>query len=307
MKDSAEIRAALTGPVATVRTPFLANGNVDHAGLARSVDWMIEAGSGAVILTYGDSLYSVLSDAEIGAVTRTVVDRTAGRALVIAADRQWGTAQAAAFGRDARAMGADLLMVLPPNWGGSVTPESLVEHYAAVAAEIPVMVVTNLFRGPHQALGLKTLEIARDRVPGILALKEDVGDEFARKACMLVAQEWAVIAAREELFLDVRLFGCVGYMTPFFFFLPDVVRQTWEAIREERWDEVKRFLMEYDHPYREFVGRLPGGYSAGLMGAFELKGISGRWRRKPYHSLNNAELAKLKEFFQQRQWLSPDQ
>lgn len=303
MKDRAEVRATLTGPVATVRTPFLPNGDVDHAGLARSIDWMIEAGSGAIILTYGDSLFSVLSDAEIGAVTRTVVQRTAGRALVIAADRQWATAQTVAFGREAREIGADMLMVLPPNWGNSVTPETLVEHYAAVAAEIPVMVVTNLFRAPHHALGLRTLELACERVPGILALKEDVGDEFARKACLRIAQDWAVIAAREELFLDLRLLGAVGYMTPFVFVRPDLVRQTWQAIGTGRWDEVARFLTEHDHPFRDHVNRLPGGHNAGLMGAFELKGISGRWRRKPYHSLTDAELQTLKEFFQQRGWL----
>lgn len=303
MKDRNEVRAALTGPVGTVRTPFLANGDVDHAGLARSVDRLIEAGSGAVILTYGDSLYSILSDAEVGAVTRAVVDRTAGRAMVIAADRQWATRQTAAFGREARGMGADLLMVLPPNWGGSLTPETVVEHYASVAAEIPVMIVTNLFGGPHQALGLKALEMARERVPGILALKEDVGDAFARKACLRVAEDWAVIAAREELFLDVRLFGCVGYMTPFVFFLPDIVRRTWEAIGAGKWDVVRRFLMEFDHPFRDFVNRLPGGYNAGLMGVFELKGISGRWRRKPYHSLTDAELQNLRGFFEQRGWL----
>lgn len=303
MKDRNEVRAALTGPVATVRTPFHRNGDVDHAGLGRSVDRMIEAGSGAVILTYGDSLYSVLSDLEVGAVTKTVVERTAGRALVVAADRQWATRQTAAFGREAREMGADLLMVLPPNWGGSVTAETLVEHYAAIAEEIPVMVVTNPFRGSFESLGLRTLEMARERVPGILALKDDVGDAFARKACLRVADAWAAIAAREELFLDVRLFGCVGYMTPFLFFLPDVVRRTWESMCAGRWHEVGRFLTEFDHPYRQFVSRLPGGYNAGLMGIFELVGLSGRWRRSPYHSLTNAEMQSLKEFLQKSGWI----
>jgi 4-hydroxy-tetrahydrodipicolinate synthase len=303
MKDRTEVRAALTGPIATVRTPFLRNGDIDHAGLARSVDWMIEHGSGAVILTYGDSLFSVLSDAEIGEVTRTVVQRAAGRALVIAADRQWPTRQTVAFAGEARGIGADMIMVLPPNWGGSVTAETLVAHYAAVAAELPVMVVTNLFMGAREPLGLQTLEQAVERVEGIWALKEDVMGNFAREACRRVADRWAVIAAREECFLDVRTLGAVGYMTPFFFILPQVVRDTWSAMCEERWADVQRFINDYDKPYRAFVNALPGGYNAGLMGAFELRGISGRWRRTPYHSLSDAELETLALFFRSRGWM----
>lgn len=303
MKDRSHVRAALTGPVATVRTPFTRDGDIDHGGLARSVDWMIEHGSGAVILTYGDSLFSVLSDEEIGEVTRTVVKRAAGRALVIAADRQWATRQTVAFAREAREIGADMIMVLPPNWGGSVTGETLVAHYAAVAAELPVMVVTNLFMGAREPLGLQALEQAVARVDRIWALKEDVAGNFAREACRRVADRWAVIAAREECFLEVRELGAVGYMTPFFFFLPPIVRDTWTAMRERRWDDVRRFIADYDHPYRAFVNALAGGYNAGLMGAFELKGIAGRWRRAPYHSLSDAEMESLRDFFRGRGWL----
>jgi dihydrodipicolinate synthase/N-acetylneuraminate lyase len=303
MRDRVEVRTALTGPVATVRTPFLKNGDIDHAGLARSVDWMIEHGSRAVILTYGDSLFSVLSDAEVGEVTRTVVKRAAGRALVIAADRQWATRQTVAFAGEARGIGADMIMVLPPNWGGSVTAETLVAHYAAVAAQLPVMVVTNLFMGAREPLGLRVLELAVERVDGIWALKEDVAGNFQREACRRVAGRWAVIAAREECFIDVRELGAVGYMTPFYFFLPQVVRDTWAAMQQGRWEDVRRFITEYDQPYRAFVNALPGGYHAGLMGAFELRGIAGRWRRAPYHSLSDAELAALREFFRGRGWL----
>jgi dihydrodipicolinate synthase/N-acetylneuraminate lyase len=222
---------------------------------------------------------------------------------VVAADRQWATRQTVTFAREACELGADLIMVLPPNWGGSVTAESLVQHYAAVAAELPVMVVTNPFLGAREPLGLQTLERAVERVDGIWALKEDVAGNFQREACRRVAERWAVIAAREECFLDVREVGAVGYMTPFYFIRPQRVRDVWTAMRASRWDEVRRFIAEDDQPYRAFVNALPGGYNAGLMGAFELRGIAGRWRRAPYHSLTDAELAALREFFRGKGWL----
>ena len=53
-------------------------------------------------------------------------------------------------------------MALPPNWGGSCTTETLVEHYSAVAEHLPLMVVTAAFSG-IPGTGLKVLEILRER------------------------------------------------------------------------------------------------------------------------------------------------
>ncbi len=68
----AEVRAALTGPIGSVRTPFRKDGSIDYHGLRRIVDFNIDAGSRTVLLTAGDSNYLLLSEAEIAQVTRTV-------------------------------------------------------------------------------------------------------------------------------------------------------------------------------------------------------------------------------------------
>ena len=74
----------------------------------------------------------------------------------------------------------NLIMVLPPDWAGSCTAETFVAHYASVAAEIPVMVVTNVFGRSHE-LGLEVLRRLRDEVPGVVAIKDDLVGAFARK------------------------------------------------------------------------------------------------------------------------------
>ena len=94
-----EVRAALTGPVTSVKIPFQRDGSIDFAGLRTYIEFVLAAGSRALILTYGDSLYSVLSDQEVEEVTRAVVEDAAGRALVVAGDRMWATPQAVAFAR----------------------------------------------------------------------------------------------------------------------------------------------------------------------------------------------------------------
>jgi len=55
-----------------------------------------------------------MSEQEIAALTRFVVERTAGRALVVAATGPWATRQSVAFAEECRTLGADVVMSLPP-------------------------------------------------------------------------------------------------------------------------------------------------------------------------------------------------
>src|ERR1051325_174727 len=92
-----EIRAALTGPIWSICTPFLRDGSIDHAGLRQQIDWIIAAGGKALVLTAGDSHLFILSDQEIAALTRATIAHCAGRAMVVAAARTYGTPQSVEF------------------------------------------------------------------------------------------------------------------------------------------------------------------------------------------------------------------
>ena len=48
----------------SVHPIFARDGSLDFDGLARLIDHAIEAGSGTMLLTYGASLHSILSDAD---------------------------------------------------------------------------------------------------------------------------------------------------------------------------------------------------------------------------------------------------
>ena len=156
MISKLEAREALTGPIPTLRTPFLETGQVDYKALQTMIDFDIQAGARAVVLTAGDSHLIAMSDQEIAQVTKAVAEHARGRALVVAADRYYDTKQATDFAQYAAGVGADILMVMPPDWGGSCTPENIAEHYAAVARHIPVMIVTNIFSSRGMAFGLES-------------------------------------------------------------------------------------------------------------------------------------------------------
>ena len=164
------VRRSLSGPITAVHPPFRADGSLDFNGLGTEIEHNLGAGSGVLLLTYGDSLHSLITDAEVADLLKAVVDQAKGRAMVVAADRQWWTGKEIEFADFAREAGADVLMVLPPAWGGSVTHDSLVVHYGAVAQHIPVMLVTALF-STNQPMGLRVIRTLVDTVPNIVDRK----------------------------------------------------------------------------------------------------------------------------------------
>ena len=197
----------------------------------------------------------------------------------------------------------DLLPGIHSDWARSCTHDTFVEHYAAVAQHIPVMLVTNVF-APRQALGLEVLRTLRDQVEGIVAIKDDVGGQFARKMCLAVHDRWAVFAGgQKQNHLDLVPYGCDGYLSTFIQFRPDIAQDYWTATQTGDWQRAKEIIQVYDMPYFDFVLPLPGGFDAGIHGVLELFGIAQRWRRKPYYTLNDEEMERLAGFFQQKSLL----
>ena len=294
-----EVRQALTGPIGSIRTPFRRDGTIDFDGLRNTIDFNINAGSKTVLLTAGDSHYFILSDREIGEVTKVAAEHTAGRAMLVAADRHYGTPHAVEFAQYVRALGADVLMVMPPDWGQSFTSETLMDHYSAIAKQIPVMLVTNVFIPRGIEFGINTLQLLVDQVQGIVAVKDDFGGEFARKMALLVHDRWAVFSGgQKQNHLDALSYGCDGYLSTFISFSPEIARYYWEAIEARDLRTARAMIKGYDMPFFDFISTLPGGFDAGMHGAMELFGIAQRWRRKPYYSLNDADMEKLTDFFQ---------
>ncbi len=284
----------LSGPIASVRVPFLPSGDIDATGLAGYIDRCVANGATALALTYGDSLYSLLTDDEVGVVTRLVVDAAGARVPVVAADRSWWTGRTVEFAGFCRDLGVDALMVLPPDWSRSATAETLVGHYGAVAAEIPVVMVSTYMVARGVANSLDIIEHVHESVQGVVAIKDDFGGDFGNRMTAAVSRSWAVIAGgSKSLHLQLWPFGASGYLSTLTPFRPEITRRYWEATTNSDAIEMARIIDEVDRPMFDVLRSAPGGFDAAIHGWCELDGIYGRWRRSPYHSLTDAELDTL--------------
>ena len=297
--DRDQVRHALTGPIPSVRTPFNQDGSVDVDGLRAVIDFDIDAGAKAIVLTSGDSHYIALSDVEISQVTQITVDHVAGRALVVAADRYYHTRQSIEFAKFAATEGADVLMVLPPDWGQSTTPDSLTRHYAAVAEHMPIMLVTGLFIPRGLDFAMSCLRQTLDQVPDVVAIKDDFCGEFARKMGLLLHDHWAIWSGgQKQNHMNAHPYGCDGYLSSFLSFHPDTAHRYWQAIEAHDLAAAQAIIRDIDMPFFDYVIGVEGGFDAAVHGILELSGIASRWRPPPYYSLSDAQMEELGSFLQ---------
>jgi len=297
-----ELRAALTGPCPSISTPFDKDGGIDWDGLRRQLDYVIEAGARNVILTWGDSLFSLLTDDEIAEITKVVVEHVNKRAMVVAATDTWWTGKAVDFAKYCADLGADMLMVLPPDWAGSTTVETLVAHYSAVGEHIPVMIVTNYLGNRPESFALKVIKTLVERVPSIVALKDDLSGAFVRKVCLIAYDHWAIITGGlKEYHMNMLPYGVDGNFSVFIMFRPELAWRYWNAIFEGDIKSATDFIRDYDMPLFDYIMKVDeGGYDAAIHGILEIAGHAKRYRRPPYHTLSDKQQEELQAFISER-------
>ncbi len=136
--------ARYRGIFPVVPTTFHADGSLDLESQLRCVDFMIDAGSDGLCLLANFSEQFALSDAERDQLQRVILEHVAGRVPVIVTISHYATSIARARAEQAQALGAAMVMMMPPYHGATfrVGETGIHEHFARVAEglRIPIMV-----------------------------------------------------------------------------------------------------------------------------------------------------------------------
>ena len=136
--------ARYTGVFPVVPTTFTESGELDLASQKRCVDFMIDAGCSGLAILANFSEQFVLSDAERDVLTRTILEHVAGRVPVIVTTTHFSTRICIERSRAAEALGAAIVMSMPPYHGATirVAEEKTHEFFARLSAAItiPIMI-----------------------------------------------------------------------------------------------------------------------------------------------------------------------
>ena len=134
----------LSGILPVAPTPFHEDGRVDEDGMRRVIDCMIDQGVDAICILANYSEQFLLSDEERALLMRLSLEHAAGRVPIIVTISHFCTDIVTRRAKDAQALGASMVMMMPPYHGVGLVPapQGIYEHFAAVnaAISIPIMV-----------------------------------------------------------------------------------------------------------------------------------------------------------------------
>lgn len=138
------MKQALKGILPVAPTPFDEDGQVDEHGMCRVIDCMIDQGVDAICILANYSEQFLLSDEERAKLMKVSLEYTNGRVPIIVTISHFHTGIAVSRALEAQALGASMVMMMPPYHGVGLvpSPEGIFEHFEAVsnAIHIPIMV-----------------------------------------------------------------------------------------------------------------------------------------------------------------------
>lgn len=134
----------LKGILPVAPTPFFDDGRVDEDGMRRVIDCMIDQGVDAICILANYSEQFVLSDDERALLMKLSLEHAAGRVPMIVTISHFSTDIVVKRAKDAEALGASMVMMMPPYHGVGLVPSpvGIYEQFKAVsdAISIPIMV-----------------------------------------------------------------------------------------------------------------------------------------------------------------------
>lgn len=164
------------GVIPAITTPFAADGQVDHAFLAKHANQLIEAGCTGIVPLGSLGEAATLTFEEKVEIIRTLVKALNGRAPVIPGIAALSTAEAVRLAKEAKALGCSGLMVLPP-YVYSTDWREMGAHLRAViaATDLPCMLYNNPIAYKTDFAPEQIAELAHE-FPNVQAVKESSGD-----------------------------------------------------------------------------------------------------------------------------------
>jgi len=202
-----------TGVMPAITTPFTADGDVDHAFLARHALWMVDAGCTGIVALGSLGEAATLSVVEKLEVLRTLAQALDGRVPLGAGIAALSTDEACGLAQAAAEIGCAGLMVLPPYVYSTDWREmrAHVSHVIAATA-LPCMLYNNpiAYRTDFRPEQVEELARAHDN---LVAVKESSAD-IRRIAAIRhrLGDRLAILVGVDDLIVEGIAAGATGWV-----------------------------------------------------------------------------------------------
>jgi len=264
----------LRGCATALVTPFTTTGAMDEAALRRLIEHQIAGGVKLLVPcgTTGES--ATMTEAEDQQVIKLTIETAKGRARVIAGTGSNSTAAAIEYSQQARALGADAVLVVAPFYN-KPTQDGLYAHFRAIAeavGDLPVVIYNVPGRTSSNITSHTTLRLARE-VENIVAVKEASGNLGQIMEILRGRPEgFRVLSGDDSFTFPMIALGADGLISVASNEAPDLMSQMVELALAGNWNEARQLhykllpLMDVN-----FIESSPGPVKAALamMGMIE--------------------------------------
>ncbi|HJU21000.1 MAG TPA: dihydrodipicolinate synthase family protein [Casimicrobiaceae bacterium] len=201
------------GVIPAITTPFDASHRIDDGFLAEHARWLVGHGCTALVPIGSLGESATLEATEKRKVIETCVNAVGDRVPVIPGIAALCTAEAVSLARDAKAIGASGLMILPP-YVYSTDWREMKTHVRAViaASDLPCMLYNNPIAYKTDFVPRQIAELARE-LPNLAAVKEssmDVRRVAAIRA--LIGDRLSILCGVDDAIVEAIGAGAVGWI-----------------------------------------------------------------------------------------------
>ncbi len=199
------------GTATAIVTPFHADGSIDFKALGTVVDSQIHGGVEGIVPCGSTGEAATMSHDEKLSVIRFCVERVQGRIKVIAGTGSNDTAATIRLSLDARAAGADALLLVGPYYN-KPTQEGHVRHFSAIAdaIDLPIIIYNVPGRTGTNMSAETQLRIA-ELSPSIIATKEASANlEQMQEIIRSAPAHFSLLSGDDSLVLPAVACGAQG-------------------------------------------------------------------------------------------------
>ncbi len=238
------------GSYTVMVTPFTEDGKaIDIPALKRFLDWQLQVGVPGIIILGTSGEFLTITDDERQLYIETTVKHIAGRIPVLVGTMNAHTPNAVRYSRQAEALGADGLMIIPPYYY-TPTEDEIFNYYKAIseAVALPIMLYNNPFTS--------NVDMSAKLVARLTRAFQNI--RYIKEASMDVARVFDIIEETDgvmnvfagERVVESYLLGAIGYVNPYGNYIPRASHRFCDFMVEGRVDDAKRvqrLISKLDH------------------------------------------------------------
>ena len=237
-------QAVFQGSCTALVTPFTETG-IDYARLGQALDFQYENGTAAVLVCGTTGENAALSGEEREELIRFTVRAVAGRMKVIAGIGSNNTLLALRRAENARALGADALLMVTPYYNKS-SQKGLIEHFTYVADRVELPLI--LYNVPSRTGISLTAEsyAALSKHPNIVGVKEASGDlSLAARTRALCGDDLFLWSGNDDNTVPLMALGALGVISVAGNLVPGVLAKLCALCLESRFQEATALYCRY--------------------------------------------------------------